>query len=193
MTLLVLFLALSLIGAIDVGYYHIWKLGLYGRAEARREQLAHLTRGALFIGMLALVVAGRPQGACAAALLALFACDTINTFVDVVLEKGSRARLGGISRGEYLVHIAGTLLAGAAFAVTAIEAPAALARPTGFAPYPGSAAEGARALAALALAAAGIGFVVELTLHARARARTRVRARARAARDAERARPPGRA
>jgi hypothetical protein len=156
---------LSIIGAIDVGWYHLWRLRLYARPQSRREEVAHLCRGLLFVSMLALVAVARPHGAWVLVLLGLFAVDWINTAVDTWVEKASRQDLGGLARGEYMVHVAGSVAVGLTGSAAFFETRAARLAPTSFVPY--DAGGGAAVLAVRGcLVLAVVVLVIETGLHA---------------------------
>jgi stearoyl-CoA desaturase (delta-9 desaturase) len=103
-----------------VGWYHLLSLRLYRDPRACGEQLAHLSRGALYVAMLCLVVPFTPRGRWVDVGIALFAADAINTFVDTALERHSRP--SGLPHGEYMVHVAGSVLVGAAAMAYGFEA-----------------------------------------------------------------------
>ncbi len=161
----VMLLILGAVGILDVGWYHLWSLRLYRDPLARREQLAHLSRGALYVAMLVLVLPQTPRGLWVDVGFAIFAADWVNTLVDTWLERRSRPK--GLPHGEYMVHVAGSVLAGAATFAYAFEA------------WPLRGAESAlvpRTLPFGLVSAcwAGIGLVasvvvVEAVLHARSR------------------------
>lgn len=116
----ILVIVLGAVGVIDVGYYHLLKLRLYRVRGSRYEQVAHTTRGVLYVAMLCLTLPGTPRGAWVSAGLAIFVLDTLNTVVDTWLEKASRER--GLDHGEYMVHVAGSVLAGATAVAFLFEA-----------------------------------------------------------------------
>jgi hypothetical protein len=114
-TVFELLMLASLIGAIDVLYFHLYRFRLYARAESQLEELTHLIRHVLFLAITALVMSG-PGRATNQALWALLAADLVNTTLDVLLERRSRSSLGGLPSAEYLLHVLGSLLVGAVVA-----------------------------------------------------------------------------
>lgn len=103
----------SLVGAFDVLYYHLYRFRLYRRPGSTAEELTHLVRGAVFVGFVAGLMVGpeaRPW------MVVLLLLDVANTVADVLLERRSRAGMGGLPTGEYLVHVLGSSLVGAAAA-----------------------------------------------------------------------------
>lgn len=164
---LLILLTVAPIGAIDVLYFHIWKFRLYARPQSSREHVAHLFRAFLAPSLFALLLVGRPEGACFWLVAALFAADTINSLIDVMLEPASRAPLG-VPPAELAIHFIGATAMGAAWATfmaagwATRNAPAAL-RPSADIPY---------AVAALAWSGVGLAFallLLESVLFARAR------------------------
>ena len=129
---LVLLAILAAVGVIDVGWYHLYKHRLYARPQARYEEIAHLCRGLLFIGMLLLIVPATPCGRWVDVGIALFVADAINTVVDTWIERSSRP--AGLDHGEYMVHVLGSILAGATALAFAFEAWPNRALPTALSP-----------------------------------------------------------
>ncbi|MFN7148243.1 MAG: hypothetical protein ACK4V6_02060 [Microthrixaceae bacterium] len=109
-------LAASMIGAFDVLWWHLYKFRLYDQPGSVLEEVTHLVRYLLFLGIaVTLVTADDPRGV-QWFVVALFAADIAVTTVDVLAEPASRAPLGGLPRLEYLVHILATFLLGGAAA-----------------------------------------------------------------------------
>jgi len=111
---LLILLAAGPVGALDVLYFHIWKFSLYSRPQSSGEQLVHLIRAVVAPLLFAILLAGRPEGAWYWLVAVLFAMDTINSAVDVVLEPASRAPIG-VPRAELALHFIGTMAMGAAW------------------------------------------------------------------------------
>lgn len=102
----------SLLGAVDVLYYHLYRFRLYERLESMAEEITHLTRHVLFLGITAIVTFGGGTRESAMLLWGLFAGDFVNNVIDVLLERRSRATLGGLPSAEYLIHILANFLTG---------------------------------------------------------------------------------
>ena len=130
---LLLLLIAGPIGATDVIYFHLWKFRLYRRPQSRGEEITHLLRGAAVPAIFAVLLLGRPQGTIFWLVAALFAIDTMNSLIDVMIEPRSRAPIG-VPPAELAVHFIGTSMMGAAFAMFVFDgwatrnAPAALVR-----------------------------------------------------------------
>lgn len=106
----------SMVGALDVGYFHLYKFRLYAQPGSVLEELTHLARHLLFIGAVLTLMLGRDVAVMRTTFAVIVALDLANTVADVLLEADSRAPLGGLPRLEYLVHVISSLALGAAFA-----------------------------------------------------------------------------
>lgn len=117
-TLLILMTAAP-VGAFDVIYFHLWKFRLFQRAESFREEITHLLRGVLVPALTVILLIGRPEGKWFWVVMFLFAADTLNSFLDVIFEPGSRAPRG-VPPTELAVHFVGVSAMGAAWAIFAL-------------------------------------------------------------------------
>lgn len=106
----------SAVGAVDVLYYHLHRFRLFAQEGSVAEEITHLLRHVTFLLVIALLSSGSASPAVDRAILALLAIDLVNSAVDVLLERSSRAPLGGLPSGEYLVHFLGTFGTGLAAA-----------------------------------------------------------------------------
>lgn len=111
-----LLMAASMIGAVDVLYYHLYRFRLFERADSVKEEVTHLLRHVLFLLIVAVVMFARAEPWAIHLLLGLFLADLLNSAADVLLERRSRASLGGLPSGEYLLHIVGSVMTGAVVA-----------------------------------------------------------------------------
>ena len=168
----VVLVVLAAVGIIDVGWYHLWSLRLYREHQARYEQIAHLCRGALFVAMLCLIAPMTPRGRWVDVGLCIFAADAVNTMTDTWLERKSRPR--GLGHGEYMVHVAGSVLSGALAFAFAFETWPLRAEPTALVPRAHPA--GAVWLAWLGVAVVAAVVLLEAGLHVHARMTTLRRA-----------------
>lgn len=128
------FVALSVIDGL---YIHLWRLRLHQRPDSRREHLLHTARAVLFAPVLALVFVVPAAGPWLWVGVGLALLDQAVGVADAVSERDSRASLGGLSRGEYGLHvvIAGVHVGALALALAArpaaawaLDAPATLGR-----------------------------------------------------------------
>lgn len=119
-------LALAIVlGAIDGTYYHLQKYQLHQHAESRFEHQLHTIRAFLFAPIVWLLF-GRNYGGWLLWLGVLaFAIDSIVELIDVLVENRSRAKLGGLSTGEYAIHVNATGLRIAAVALALASKPVA--------------------------------------------------------------------
>ncbi len=136
--LLLGFVALS---TVDGVYLHLWRYRLWARADSRREHWLHTARAVLFAPIVLLVFAQPTAGAALWTGVALLAVDQVFEVLDVLEERRSRAGLGGLSSGEYLVHAVLVTLRAAAVALALASRPAAawaLDAPLTIGTYPSS-------------------------------------------------------
>lgn len=96
--------ALIVLSSMDGLYLHLWKFRLQERPESRREHVLHSLRAWLFLPFL-LLLAWQPAGGLKLVLLGLVGLDLLIGLGDVLEEHFSRKSLGGLSRGEYFLHI----------------------------------------------------------------------------------------
>lgn len=105
--ILSLFLWLSVFDGL---YYHLWKFRLQEREDSKFEHITHTLRAVLFIPTTILIYWVGMKGLLLWAAILVLALDLITEIVDVLSERASRAQLGGLPSGEYLVHIMLTTL-----------------------------------------------------------------------------------
>jgi hypothetical protein len=115
----------SLVAAIDGTYYHLKKNRLYQWQESLFEHLLHTIRAFLIIPTLWLLYINPAQGLWLYVALALVVIDLIVMVADTLIEYQSRAHLGGLSRGEYTVHLISNSLHMIAIALAFASFPAA--------------------------------------------------------------------
>jgi hypothetical protein len=111
---LVLMSVASPLAVVDVLYFHIYRFRLYRHPGSAGETVTHLVRGVIFCSIALLIVYFEPRGAWYWVIAALVALDFANNVADVLLEPRSRATLGGVPPLEYLIHVVGASLSGAA-------------------------------------------------------------------------------
>ncbi len=122
-TLLLLgFAALSMVDGV---YLHLWRYRLWARAASRREHWLHTARALLFAPIVLLVFASPTAGTALWAGVTLLAVDQVFEVLDVLEERRSRAGIGGLGSGEYLVHAMLVTLRAAAIALALAHRPAA--------------------------------------------------------------------
>lgn len=108
----ILLVVIGLLGAFDIAYFHWYTCRLSRRAESRVEVWLHVARGFIYALQFALVPNVRFHGAWYLAFAALFVADVAVAWADVAVEPASRRSLGGLPRGEYLMHIILSVLVG---------------------------------------------------------------------------------
>jgi hypothetical protein len=130
-----LFFALP-VAAFDALYYHIWKFRLFQQPSCRGEMVTHLSREVVFFFTLLTVVTVRPHGAWYWAFAGLVLADQVINMTDVFFESTSRIPLGGLPRLEYMLHVFGASVAGAAQATYLYSAWPLRLEPTALVPHP---------------------------------------------------------
>ena len=105
-------IAIGLLGAFDIAWFHTWRGQLTRRAECRSESVVHVARGFVYAAQFLVVPNLRFHGRWHLALVALFVVDAAIAVTDVLLEPGSRAKQGGLRPAEYLIHIVLSVLVG---------------------------------------------------------------------------------
>jgi hypothetical protein len=105
-----------IVGTIDLFYYHIWKYKLHTRPESRYEHKLHMAFAFLMVP-LAYFLYYQNSGGWALWAAVLFVIAALSTeMLDVFSEGDSRASLGGLSTGEYSIHVAATIFKVGSFA-----------------------------------------------------------------------------
>lgn len=114
-----------IVGTVDLFYYHIWKYKLHTRPESRYEHKLHMAFAFLMVPLAYLLYYQNVGGwALWAGVFFVLAALATEMF-DVFTEGDSRASLGGLSTGEYSIHVAATILKVASFAFMFASKPAA--------------------------------------------------------------------
>ena len=114
--LIVLLSLFAILGMYDGFYLHIFKYKLYEHNESRKEHVTHTIRGILFPCILYCCYLANGNTWFVLGLLIL-AADIIVTVVDAYMEGDSRSFMGGLPRGEYIIHL---LVNGFHFAAIAV-------------------------------------------------------------------------
>lgn len=99
---LVLFAILSFVDGV---YLHLIIYRLQEKAESKKEHLAHTGRSILFIPITFMLFYWNLSGVSLWFLVVLILIDLVIEAIDVLEERRSRARIGGLSSGEYFLHI----------------------------------------------------------------------------------------
>jgi hypothetical protein len=125
-----LLLAIGVLGALDIALFHVLAHDLRRHRESRAELVTHALRGPTYALLFAAVPNLALHGAWFWALVGLLAVDLAISIADFALERRSRALLGGLPTGEYLLHVSIAILYGAFVAAVAFEAGAWADLPT---------------------------------------------------------------
>jgi hypothetical protein len=111
-----LLMVASFIGAIDVFWFHLYKLQLFRQPGSVAEELTHLAAYGTFMAIGVVLLVADSASAVRGPVLGLFAVHLSITAADVLLERSSRAALGGLPPVEYLLHVLVTFGIGGAAA-----------------------------------------------------------------------------
>ena len=114
-----------IVGTVDLFYYHIWKYKLHARPESRYEHKLHMAFAFIMVP-LAYFLYYQDFGGYALWAAVAFVVAALGTeMLDVFTEADSRAAIGGLSTGEYSIHVAATIFKVASFAFMFAAKPAA--------------------------------------------------------------------
>jgi hypothetical protein len=125
-----LLLVLGVLGATDILLYHSISHGIRRHPAARGELFTHFLRGPTYALLFLAVPNLELRGLWLVALLALLLVDLAISIADFWLETDSRAGLGGLPRGEYLLHVVMAMLFGGLVAAVLFESDGALSAAT---------------------------------------------------------------
>lgn len=120
-------LAIGAIGAVDVLYFHLWRFRLYARADSVAEEVTHLVRQVVFVTVVLLLASDSRTPRLDIVILTLIVVDLVNSAIDTLIERRSRASLGGLPPLESLVHIVASFGMGVAAATYFLADPRAAA------------------------------------------------------------------
>lgn len=112
---------LGVLGGTDILLYHSISHGIRQHADSRAELFTHFLRGPTYAALFLLVPNFAFRGWWFAALVGLLLFDVGISIADFWVESGSRRRLGGLPRGEYVLHILLAMLFGALVAAVLYE------------------------------------------------------------------------
>lgn len=94
----------ALLGVYDGFYLHLIKYKLHDHKESKFEHLIHTVRTLLFPLILYFLFLGQNEASLYLGLL-FVVLDIIALGVDAYSEEDSRAFMGGLPRGEYIIHL----------------------------------------------------------------------------------------
>lgn len=108
-----LLLGMAVLGGADVLLFHSISHGLRRHPLARVELVPHALRGPTYLVLFLSVPNLRLDGTWFAALLAALVFDLALSIWDFAVEGRSRRTLGGLTGGEYVLHVLLAMLFGA--------------------------------------------------------------------------------
>lgn len=105
-----------IVGAVDLFYFHMWKYKLHTRPESIYEHKLHGMFALIMVPIAYFLYYQNSAGwAVWAGVFFVVAALTVE-MLDVFSEGDSRASVGGLTTGEYSLHVAATILKVASFA-----------------------------------------------------------------------------
>ena len=110
----------AVLSTIDGLYIHLWRLRLHQRPESWGEHVWHTARALLFAPVVVILFALPSAGVLLWIGVALAFVDQVAGVCDAMSERDSRQSLGGLGRGEYVLHV--LLVAVHAIALTLVLA-----------------------------------------------------------------------
>lgn len=113
---------LGVLGAVDILLYHSISHGIRSHHDSRLELVLHSLRGPTYAALFLLVPNFVMQGGYFWLLIGILAFDLCISLADFLVEGGSRAFLGGLPPGEYVLHVVLAMLFGALVASIFYEA-----------------------------------------------------------------------
>jgi hypothetical protein len=117
---------MGILGAADIWLYHTKAHALRTHPGARAELITHFLRGPTYCALFLLVPNFTFHGAFFVGLIGLYAVDLVISVADFALEPESRRTLGGLPRGEYLLHVFLAMLFGGLVVATFMESEGAM-------------------------------------------------------------------
>lgn len=113
----------ALVAMVDGAYFHLYKYKLYTRPESIVEHFTHTLRAGTMAISAVLLFAINAGGLLLWAAFALILIDLGIETWDVLIERRSRASIGGLSSAEYLSHAHAILLYAASYALVLAAKP----------------------------------------------------------------------
>lgn len=105
-------LSLGFLGLIDIAYYHTYLCDLENNKDSSREVLIHKLRYLVYAILFLYVPNFKAHGYWVLIPALFLLLDLIITIFDALEEPYSRKKIGGIPRGEYVLHILYALVLG---------------------------------------------------------------------------------
>jgi hypothetical protein len=116
-------LLFGIIGVIDGFYYHLWKFKLHKHTETCFEHWTHTIRATAFLVLLYLLFLHDYGGVYLLIAVGVIIIDIVVLFIDLIVEKDSRKKLGGLPHNEYIVHILANTLHFVSIALILVSKP----------------------------------------------------------------------
>lgn len=121
----VCFVLHGLVAMVDGAYFHLYKYKLYARPDSVTEHFTHSLRAATMTASAYIFFVVSAAGWLLWIGIGIIAIDLIIETWDVLIERASRADLGGLSSAEYLSHAHAIFLYAAAYSMVLASKPRA--------------------------------------------------------------------
>ncbi len=121
---------LGCLGAADILLFHSISHGIRQHAPSRMELWSHAARGPTYAALFIAIPSLHLGGGWFVGLLVLLVIDLAISIWDFSLEGRSRAQLGGLPTGEYLLHVFLAMLFGGLVVAVLFEGGGLLREPT---------------------------------------------------------------
>ena len=99
-----LLMAIGVLGALDIALFHTRAHQLRTRPSARLELVTHSLRGPTYAFLFVVVPSFAAHGSWFLLMLAVLLFDVAISLWDFSIERRSRAPMGGLPTGEYVLH-----------------------------------------------------------------------------------------
>ncbi len=119
----VAFLLHAMVASIDGVYFHLWKYKLHTHDDTFTEHVTHTLRAWTMVAASGLLFATNCAGLLLWTAVAVLVVDLLIETWDVLLERQSRQRFGGLTSAEYLVHAHSIFLYAAAWTLAFVVKP----------------------------------------------------------------------
>lgn len=102
---MVFFIIFAALSFVDGVYLHLIKFKIQENSDSKKEHLTHTIRAILFIPITFMIFYWNLSGPWLWFAMGVIIIDFIVEAIDVLEERRSRKNLGGLSSGEYLLHV----------------------------------------------------------------------------------------
>lgn len=120
---LLFLIPVAILSAYDGIYLHLFKYKLQENPDSKLEHLTHTIRSLLFIPIVLLLLIWNVSGTLLYLLISLLVIDFVVEILDLIEEKRSRKKMGGLPHLEYILHMTLTTARVATFSLVIASKP----------------------------------------------------------------------